>query len=332
MPVLVCLCKVRRDGSRVVTSFFTRSMMMAPLMFLTLWAIDAPSPRQSDQMIAYDPQSGQVILFGGAADRGSLGDLWAWSGALWIRLSASGPPPRNSGVVAYDSKRRRLVLFGGRNSPSTFHDTWEWDRVTWRRAGSQPGPPPVHSVAFFDPRRRVTVVFGPRFGAGSQPKPLPAETWTWDGAAWTRVSTSTGPGDCIPLGIAGATLFVVKMNESGAPAGPTELWHWTGAGWRPSSIPPPPTTTIAMPATQVAATRDGIILFDGAARTTWIWRRRRWTSIRDQGPSPRYGHQMAYDSRRHRTVLFGGTVTENGQRRKVADTWEWDGRTWKQLD
>jgi hypothetical protein len=33
---------------------------------------------------------------------------------------------------------------------------------------------------------------------------------------------------------------------------------------------------------------------------------------------------MAYDSRRRRTVLFGGHDGEN----VFGDTWEWDGRRW----
>ena len=40
----------------------------------------------------------------------------------------------------------------------------------------------------------------------------------------------------------------------------------------------------------------------------------------------RYGHALAYDSARFRTVLFGGA----GNIGVLSDTWEWDGTTWTQ--
>ncbi len=42
-------------------------------------------------------------------------------------------------------------------------------------------------------------------------------------------------------------------------------------------------------------------------------------------PSARFDHAMAYDSKRGRTVMFGGTT--NGYVH-FADTWEWDGKNW----
>lgn len=50
-----------------------------------------------------------------------------------------------------------------------------------------------------------------------------------------------------------------------------------------------------------------------------------WTFISNSGPSPRYGHSMAFDSQRGRTVLFGGVA---GNAALLSDTWEWDGTTW----
>ena len=48
-----------------------------------------------------------------------------------------------------------------------------------------------------------------------------------------------------------------------------------------------------------------------------------WTQHLVSGPSPRYGHAMAYDSARGVTVLFGGTTGGN-------ETWEWNGAAWTQ--
>jgi len=51
-----------------------------------------------------------------------------------------------------------------------------------------------------------------------------------------------------------------------------------------------------------------------------------WVQRATTGPTPRYGHAMAYDSVRLRTVLFGGY----GVGGTIGDTWEWDGTSWMQ--
>lgn len=54
-----------------------------------------------------------------------------------------------------------------------------------------------------------------------------------------------------------------------------------------------------------------------------------WTQIKpNKSPGARAWHDMAYDSHRKRTVLFGGWEP-NGT--YLSDTWEWDGKTWSQV-
>jgi Galactose oxidase, central domain len=52
-----------------------------------------------------------------------------------------------------------------------------------------------------------------------------------------------------------------------------------------------------------------------------------WTQKQDAGPGLRRFTAMAYDSRRGRTVLFGGTNSTG----PLSDTWEWDGANWTQM-
>lgn len=53
-----------------------------------------------------------------------------------------------------------------------------------------------------------------------------------------------------------------------------------------------------------------------------------WTDRTDpeRKPPGRYGHGLAYDPVREKTVLFGGSV--NGPPPFLGDTWEWDGSAW----
>ena len=54
-----------------------------------------------------------------------------------------------------------------------------------------------------------------------------------------------------------------------------------------------------------------------------------WTLKQNSGPAPRFGHAMAYDEVRGRTVLFGG---DNRGSSLLGDTWEWDGNDWTQAN
>lgn len=58
-----------------------------------------------------------------------------------------------------------------------------------------------------------------------------------------------------------------------------------------------------------------------------------WIKRTDVGsPGPRYGHAMAYDSKRSVTVFFGGEFSEvGGQPEYFNDTWEYDGVSWKPI-
>lgn len=55
-----------------------------------------------------------------------------------------------------------------------------------------------------------------------------------------------------------------------------------------------------------------------------------WQNLSVQGPPPRRGGAIAYDSDRKITVLFGGSSGGSGAQGTtfLGDTWEWDGAAW----
>lgn len=78
-----------------------------------------------------------------------------------------------------------------------------------------------------------------------------------------------------------------------------------------------------------------IFLFGGRNDTenfgdSWTWSgiydSVKWNQITATGPSPRFGAAMAYDSKRSRIVLFGGS---SGAR--LNDTWVFDGTKWSEI-
>ena len=53
-----------------------------------------------------------------------------------------------------------------------------------------------------------------------------------------------------------------------------------------------------------------------------------WSQKQDIGPTSRVFFGMTYDSRKQKTLLFGGI---NGSSKFLKDTWDWDGSIWTQV-
>lgn len=75
-----------------------------------------PAPDSAGAPLAYDPNSGEVILQGsGGVTNEGFGplstDTWAWNGTDWSRIHTSNaPPPSPYAVMAYDSGNQHLWL------------------------------------------------------------------------------------------------------------------------------------------------------------------------------------------------------------------------------
>ena len=109
---------------------------------------DAPPPRAASSM-AYDPASGQLILFGGGQGAGSyMNDTWAWNGSTWTQVDdatdpactdtcTGSPSARTGAVMAFDPTLGKLVLFGGITGTN---DTWTWDGSGWTQVADASDP------------------------------------------------------------------------------------------------------------------------------------------------------------------------------------------------
>ncbi|OWA37288.1 hypothetical protein B9G55_04280 [Saccharibacillus sp. O16] len=160
-----------------------------------------PSARKSSVM-AYDPTSQQVLLFGGEGSGSSLlGDTWLWDGASasWKLYAGASPSPRAGAQLAYDGKQ--LVLFGGYTgsgaNKTPLSDTWLWDGTAWTQASPATSPPGVYdgqmsfdgtkAVLFGGNMGVVTEGFGDNSQQVTYNKSL-TDTWLWDSAAQTWIS------------------------------------------------------------------------------------------------------------------------------------------------
>jgi hypothetical protein len=153
------------------------------------------------------------------------------------------------------------------------------------------GPRNAHAMAYDQARRRVTL-----FG-GADERQVRGDTWAWNGQRWDLLATEGPPPRTFPVMA-------------------YDLAH-----------------------TRVLLFGGNRVLFGkGGANDTllddlWAWDGHRWTKLwssekGEDGPSARSEACGGYDEERRRFVVFGGYEKTGASRRRLGDTWEWDGAMW----
>jgi hypothetical protein len=216
---------------------------------------------------------------------------WDPSDASFSERTTTGAPPgRLSSAVAWDAARRKVVMFGGlaASLSSRLSDIWEWDPTTgaWEeRHPTRPGPQArwTYAVAYHEAREHV-FVFG-----GSDPAPM-NDLWEWDGAAGEWISHPFGATSAVPAGGVDYSLVYDSTRET------LELFG----------------STFSVSETSGAGGLDTFDWDDDAQ--IWIDRRT---------PAGRQAPSLAYDPASARTVLFGGSTSDN----TFNDVWGYDGAT-----
>lgn len=119
-------------------------------------------------------------------------------------------------------------------------------------------------------------------------------------------------------------------------AGVQDVWEWDGVGWQNKTPIGPKPRDRQSAAMVYDSARGRVVLFGGsdAAYTPlqdlWEWDGISWVDKTPSGTKPpaRDSHAMAFDSRRGRVVLFGGSGVNSVP---LQDLWEWDGASWVAL-
>ncbi len=286
-------------------------------------------PAREEHAMAYDPIRGVTVLFGGRNGTVTFDDTWEWDGSSWTLrdLLPTRPPPLVGHAMAFDPQRGVVVVVG-QSSVGTV-ETWELDGETWHDVTpGGPRPPRARGIGLaYDTVARELVLTGAVGAAGE------AQTWAWDGFAWSVRAVGTAAGI---YGGASATdpidgrviMFGGRTDPFTLATAIATTSRWTGTSW--VDVSPLPMTPPAGRSLQAAALdlhRGRIVMFGGlvagATAETWELGPERWTSIPSSGPTARARHAMAYDAARRRTVMVGG-VSE-------AATWLWDGSTWSSV-
>jgi uncharacterized protein (TIGR03437 family) len=274
------------------------------------------------------------------------GLTWAQSELAFSRVASGDPAPsgRIDGPLAYDAAGRLLLLFGGQDNASR-NDLWAFSLETQRwtelnPAGNRP-PARFGHTTIFDPVRRRLVVFGGQAGG------FFSDVWAYDvaGNAWQQLAPdNAGPSRRYGhSAIYDSARDRMVISHGFTDAGRfDDTWAFDLASGRWQNLSPSGTRPLrrCLHHAVYDARNQQMLLFGGCASGNGpcplddLWAfdltRNQWTQ-RSSTPRPaaRQWYAMAFDSRRQRLVLFGGS----GGRGSLNDTWEYDpaADAWAQL-
>ena len=236
----------------------------------------APSARVNSSL-AYDSNSGGVLLFGGAtlATDGSqcLAETWLWDGGDWTQLSpATTSPPCRGNAAMVQRGQSELLLFGGNDqtnasfgSSTALNDTWQWDGVDWTNV--TPDLSPV-SGGFSSMAYNAAADQLELFNADAD-----GDLWISDGTSWSEPT-----GGIVPQSRTAAAMIyddaldqAVIFGGVGSRTIFADTWTWNGEAWTQRITSPSPTRRLAASMSYASIYGEGV-LFGGAGADldTWI--------------------------------------------------------------
>jgi cysteine-rich repeat protein len=244
---------------------------------------------------------------------------------VWTELApAMSPPVRSLHSMAYDAERGRIVLFGGQSQTGLYGDAWTWGGTTWSPLMSQPRPDPRYSATMaYDVARRQLVLFGgERIGYVYF-----ADTWLWDGIAWTQASPAMSPSArASAMAYDSVGRRVILFGGFDSPSHDlTGTWQWNGTWSITTTVTSPPATDMQVLVDDPP--RGQVVGSSSQPPMTWVFDGTDWSS---QPPNVDVNHRSyaaaTHDRATGRIVLFGGFGGF-----PLNDTWEWNGTSWTSI-
>ena len=210
-----------------------------------------------------------------------------------VGLVAASPGRRAGHVLVFHGARHGCCLLGGYQDRVPKEELiWVWN-AGWKMDSASAGAAPFSralGAAAYDAKHGVLHYYGGLTIATGRPT---GEVWSLNSDGRWDISKEGSPGPRdhhVAVYDARRERMVVYGGQDAERHWATDVWEFDVKKWR------------GAPAPRGAATAPG--------------------------PGGRAHHAMAYDSRRGRTVLFGG-IGPDGQHRD--ETWEWDGAAWTQV-
>jgi hypothetical protein len=184
-----------------------------------------PAARAGAAM-AYDPATGDVVMFGGTGSDGqALADTWLWDGSGWSEAGpADSPPARYGAEMAWDPQSQRVILLGGTGGTGG--------------NGCSVGSASSGTVSSTEGCTQLQ------------------DAWAWDGSDWSQIALSHGTGQLGDYTLAGASmatdptsgkLILVTADSPASVAVPLPaIYNGSSGGEGASAAAPPVSSAVAV--------------------------------------------------------------------------------------
>jgi hypothetical protein len=174
-------------------------------LFIDTWTFDGTWHKQAPTNVptsvlaygmAYDAANQTVVMTDGERDSANP-STWIWNGTNWHRSASVPLPAGSTGVnfpaMAYDATTGQVILFGGITDNTDLSTTWAWNGTTWTQLNPATIPPARRGAGMaFDSALGGVVMFG-GIGGVVRGTMLLNDTWLFEGANWSKVTTTATP-------------------------------------------------------------------------------------------------------------------------------------------
>ncbi len=183
---------------------------------------------------------GTLFLFGGSDRNGLMNEassgLLAWDGAAWSAPPQAGQSPQPlREFFAFGATPRGLVAFGGTDDTNAnFADTWLLGAQGWQLVDD--GGTDASPIGLVAPAAATLgsslVVFGGIDANGT----AHADTWIWNGSAWSQVPAQDGGPPArwraSMATLSGQVVLFGGLDDQGVNYF-GDTWLWDGGAWVP---------------------------------------------------------------------------------------------------
>ena len=193
------------------------------------------------------------------------------------------------------------------------------------------------TLSAFDPATGQVVLVGGGGDFFPTPAVIDNDTWTFDGASWSKHATSVTPG------LANSVIAYDPASKRLVVLGADGTWTWNGSQWTTEHPAQSPALSGSCMATDTAT---GELVLYGLQATgtrfapvltwqTWTWRGGNWVQLPTPDVSPQGNNaqicSMTYDGANKDLLLVTATWYEGespGIDNGPIETWTFDGTTW----
>ncbi len=144
----------------------------------------SPTPLQATPVVAFDPATRHVVLFGGFNAGGTnVHSMWSWNGRGWTSLGVNAPLASLESAAVENVDGITMLGYQYPNGLSTGPaQTWVWTGTRWTQLNPRHEPTASALGLFADPKSHQVLLVGTDFEKGNA-----IEIWVWDGADWNQL-------------------------------------------------------------------------------------------------------------------------------------------------